>query len=519
MSGDDALDLLAGLVLEDGRHWGEAAHDFQWDDARAVLSADPDAPPYHFLTRPRGGSKTTDLGGVALAALLCQLPAGGRGYAVAADRDQARLLVDALAGFVDRSDLGDAVRVEQWRVTALASGATLSVLAADGPSAYGLRPHLVIVDELAQWPDTPGPRTVWEAVVSAAPKVPGCRLVVLTSAGTPDHWSYGVRGHAADQPRWRLHEVPGPCPWIDDDALAEQRALLTESQYARLHLNRWTSADDRLATLDGLRAAVTHDGPLPPRRGRRYVIGLDVGLTDDRTAAAVCHPEDAGDPTALPRVVVDRLQVWRGSRDRPVRLTEVEEWLRTAAGDYRAPVVFDPYQAVGMAQRLAGTGVDARQFSFTAQSVGRLAGTLHRLVRDGALGLPDDPDLLDELAGVRLVERSPGVVRLDHDAGRHDDRAIAIALAAHELVDRGPTTVRVRAYSVQTRGGVHGALDFGDAARVEPDPAEERMLARCRSHHERGDRPETWADAEDGYRDAIARVRGNPTPGRRGRSR
>jgi hypothetical protein len=41
-----ALDLLAGLVLEDGRRWGEAAADFR---------PPPDA--------VRGGSKTADLGG------------------------------------------------------------------------------------------------------------------------------------------------------------------------------------------------------------------------------------------------------------------------------------------------------------------------------------------------------------------------------------------------------------------------------------------------------------------------
>ena len=58
-----------------------------------------------------------------------------------------------------------------------------------------------------------------------------------------------------------------------------------------------------------------------------------------------------------------------------------------------------------------------------ATSVSRLALRLHGLIRDHALELPDDPELLDELANVRLRETSPGVYRLDHDPGRHDDRA------------------------------------------------------------------------------------------------
>jgi hypothetical protein len=46
----------------------------------------------------------------------------------------------------------------------------------------------------------------------------------------------------------------------------------------------------------------------------------------------------------------------------------------------------------------------------------------------------------DELRNVRLRETTPGVVRIDHDPDRHDDRAIALALAASKLLDRPPTS-------------------------------------------------------------------------------
>jgi hypothetical protein len=55
------------------------------------------------------------------------------------------------------------------------------------------------------------------------------------------------------------------------------------------------------------------------------------------------------------------------------------------------------------------------------------------------LVLPDGPELLAELGNVRLRETSPGVLRMDHDPDKHDDRAIALALAAHQLLDRGQT--------------------------------------------------------------------------------
>ncbi len=99
---DAALDILSGLVLEDGRRWGEVAEPFQWADARAVLDPENETP-YHFLTRSRGGSKTADLAGVAIAAMLTQLPAGARLYGLAADRDQGRLLVDSIPGYAART--------------------------------------------------------------------------------------------------------------------------------------------------------------------------------------------------------------------------------------------------------------------------------------------------------------------------------------------------------------------------------------------------------------------------------
>src|SRR5215211_7818774 len=57
------------------------------------------------------------------------------------------------------------------------------------------------------------------------------------------------------------------------------------------------------------------------------------------------------------------------------------------------------------------------------------------LLRDRRLWLFDDSQLLDELGNVRLKETSPGVLRMDHDPDKHDDRAIALSLAALALVE------------------------------------------------------------------------------------
>ena len=465
-----ALDLLASLVLEDGRRWGEAAHPHQWADASAIL--DP-AAPMHFLTRPRGASKTTDLAGIGLATLVEDAPPTSRSYGVAVDADQGRLLVDAITGFVRRTPgLSDRIEVQRNRAMARRSGASLDVLPADAGSAYGLRPWFVIADELAQWPTTTGARGMWEAVVSAMPKVPGSRLVVLTTAGDPAHWSAGVLELARASERWRVSEMAGPCPWVDPAALDEQRRLLLPSSFERLHLNRWTASEDRLTTLDDLRACVTLSGPLAPLRGERYVVAVDLGVKNDRSVAAVVHAEPYaaevdGQVTATlgQRVVLDRMEVWSGTPARPVSLDAVEEWIAQAVASFgRAQVIIDPWQAVGMAQRLRARGCRVVEFAFSSQSVGRLAQTLYQLIRAHALALPDDEALLDELANVRLRETAPGVVRMDHDPGHHDDRAVALALGATHLLNRPARRQRIPARTVdgftgRTVGALAGELD------------------------------------------------------------
>jgi phage terminase large subunit-like protein len=246
-----------------------------------------------------------------------------------------------------------------------------------------------------------------------------------------------IRERARVSEAWRLHEVAGPVPWVSPSALDEQRALLTDSQFARLHLNRWTASEDRLVSVEGLAAAVRLDGPQDYRPGVTYRMGVDLGLRHDRTAIAVCHAEPVADQVLTRRVVLDRMIVFSGTRADEVRLAEVEEAITSAWRMYGRPKVrLDPWQAIGLAQRLRRQGVSVEEWSYTAQRYGAIAQVLYTLLRDGLLDLYDDADLIDELANVRLKETLPGLVRVEHDPGRHEDRAVALGFAATALMER-----------------------------------------------------------------------------------
>jgi len=429
-----ALDLIAALVLEDGRTWGSIAAPFQLDDVEAIF--DPDQPLWNFLTRPRGGSKSTDLAAVLLAWLVCFAAPGEHGYVIATDKDQGSFAVlDAISGLVGRTPALHGLVTVQANKVISRSGAVVEVLSADGASTWGLRPAFIVCDELAQWPSTRNARNVWSALLSATGKMAGCRMVILTSAGEPSHWSHRVLTTALRSDRWRVNQVPGPLPWVDPANLAAQGQLLRESEYARLHLNVWTVAEDRLVTAEDLAAAAVLDGPLEPVAGRRYIVAVDLGLTNDRTVCVIAHAEPVDKEWgASKRVVVDRIARWRGTRQKPVTLAEVEAWLLEATTRYnRAKVVADPWQAAGLCQRLRQRSVIVEEFVFSATSVGRIGSGLHLALRNRLLHLPNDEDLLNELGNVRLKETTPGVVRLDHDAGQHYDFAVACGLAVVSL--------------------------------------------------------------------------------------
>lgn len=447
---DAALDLMYGLVLENGKHWGEVAADFQKDDAEAIFA--PAQPHKHFITRPRGGSKTTDIGGAAISWLVADAPQRSRGYVVASNGEQAGILIDAAAGLVARTpELDGVLTLENERIVNPTSGAWVRVLNQSDSGAWGLRDaHLLILDEFAQWPETRGAKRVYTAVRSTVQKVPGCRLIILTSAGEPSHWCYEeVFLRAMDDPDgWRVSQAPGPVPWQDPIELEALRRELTPSQYERLVLNIWSEDEDRavspedyeLAAQDcrviggGRTTSMILHGPKP---GIRYIITVDIGTRSDATVMVVAHkePVDPDDRFGPHRLVVDHLERWQGSKKEPVQLKAVEDWLVEVSMKYnRAAIHGDPDQFVGTLQNLNRRGVKAAEWIFSAKSVGQVATALVQTFRNGLIHVPRAKVLKDELLRVKLRESAPGVTRLDHERSGHDDQAVAIGMAAHILL-------------------------------------------------------------------------------------
>jgi hypothetical protein len=164
-----------------------------------------------------------------------------------------------------------------------------------------------------------------------------------------------------------------------------------------------------------------------PSAGTSHAIGLDLGLTRDRTVAAVAHRD-----STTGHVVVDTLRTWIGTPNAPVDLPEVEGEVRRLARLFLAPIVLDPYQGVLLAQRLRLAGIRVEEQSFTGESRRRLFGLLLQLVKDRHLRCFAHHELRLELLSLEVTETTSGW-RVDHRTGHHDDHAVAVALAAQAL--------------------------------------------------------------------------------------
>jgi hypothetical protein len=486
MSGPDpALQLLNALVVdESGTRWGERATDVQRRDAEALL--DVNGVRRHWIGRSRGYSKTDDLACVTVAAMLVQLRAGDEAVCVAADRDQAAIVIRRIRWIAERTpELHGSLQVGAYDVRS-SSGVRLEAMASDAAGSWGRTPSWVVCDELGQWPRSAGARELWDSVSTATVKARG-RLAIISTAGSPDHWSRGIYEHAVKDETWRVSEVHEPAPWLDQTEVEAERRRLPESTFARLFLNRWASSEDTLLAFEDVVACAWLPGSLDPEPHVSYIVGVDLAVRRDRAVVAVCHSESIAEGEDGVRIVCDHLDVFEASRERDIDLQLVEGCVEARARSYNhAPAIFDPAMAHQMMARLRHVGLKVIEHTFSATSNSKRALVLLELVRGHRLALPDEPDVVEEFTALRLVERGPGLYRYDHDPGRHDDVVTAVGLAAHHLVERpamsagfidqttAPSRWNLGSTNEATRssGRVDRTLDYGHmgARQLSPPP-------------------------------------------------
>lgn len=456
------------------KRFGDAMDDWQRDDFKAMDPAllnctgqrlDRGAQMRAFLERARGHSKTTDLAVMCCYALaFAARPI--RGYAYAADLDQARLLRDAMQTILRMNPwLASILEVQRHSVVNNASqhpgeGSTLTVNTSDVGSSYGILPDFIIADELCHWQGDGG---LWESLISSAAKRRNCLFVVITNSGFVDSWQWKTREIIRTDEGWHFSRLDGPqASWMTKERLEEQRKMLPAVAFARLWLNQWSTGGGDALTQQDIEAAFARGvSPMSGHEpGFSFVAGVDLGLTRDCSAVVVLGVRNHDQPNAG-TIRLAHARLWKPILGRKINLTDVEEEIRRLHRRFRfASIAYDPWQAEHLSQRLRHQDLPMQEVPPTGSNLQSIAARTIESFSDRRLELHDCPNLKRDLLKLRVEERSYGYRLVSpRDETGHGDTASAFGLAllaAHEQADKRPFVAKSFA----------GGIDRQSTARI-----------------------------------------------------
>lgn len=254
---------------------------------------------------PRKNGKTAMIAGVGLYGLLLEDP-GAEVYAVAGDRDQARLVFGTAKRMVELdAELMAETRLYRDAIEVPATGSVFRVLSAEAPLKEGLSPTLTVVDEVHVIDED-----LWNVFALAMGARPEPLMVGITTAGARYDrqgreticyrmWDYGRRvasGEIDDpsfyfewwaapddldyrNPRtWRLAN-PGYGDILDPADLAAAVGPTMEHEFRTKRLNQWVSTAQTVlpsGAWDACAQPQPVSGPV--------VLGFDGSWTGDSTA-------------------------------------------------------------------------------------------------------------------------------------------------------------------------------------------------------------------------------------------
>lgn len=437
-------------------------------------------------------------------------------YVCAGSEDQAALITTAMKG-ICRDNRWIAERVEVATLTARgASGSTLTVLPKNAYSGQGIFPDYVVASEITHWQHDGGQR-MWEFVLESVNKRPHCVLKVETNAGLKGGWQWAERERVRVSRFWGFYAAPvGPplASWMDQDKIDDDSQGLTPGERDRLYRNRWVDPGEEHGYLTEAESLACRDLSLYERAvgdGMDYYLVTDYGGVHDRCAMAVMH-----NPPGTNRAVVDRMDCWQGTHaDRvaidfdPLRPDErsVEQWLTIVLRNFGgrngriAGWVLDPAQLEGLAIKYERRGVPVHRFEYRGgKNNYRLAQLLKTSVQNRNVSWSSGagllPPTLTENGRTRIIEdrtfeRELSMLvtrpmsygyRFDHESGRHDDRAVCVAMGLLFCLPNalpegsvGPTTVAAtkkdaifRPYGQVPTGGRHDEFENNDQPNTAP---------------------------------------------------
>lgn len=234
----------------------------------------------------------------------------------------------------------------------------------------------------------------------------------------------GLELYANDSARMlTLWNTQPRCPWQTPEYYAQEAAVLTESEFNRMHRNQWASSEDIFVPLDWWEACKQ---PMPEASDRdQWVIGIDAGISSDSfgIVGVVRH----GD-----MVYKRYVREWKPPKGGVIDFREPEAELRRLAKEHRVVCfTYDPYQLHDFATRLRNDGVG--WFKEFPQGQDRLKSDkqLYDTIRERRMIHDGDTALTQHIANANAKTEGDKLRIVKRQEHLKIDLAVALSMASY----------------------------------------------------------------------------------------
>jgi len=414
-------------------------HGFKMDeDGRLIY-------PEQLYSCPKKSGKTTF---AALHALTLTLLFGGafpEATCCANDQEQAQGRVfEMIRRIVEASPaLKETARATADRIIFPTLNATFAAIPSNAATAAGGNQCIAVFDELWAYTSERS-RRLWDEMVPPPTRRVAARLTV-TYAGFEGEslllQELYKRGKLQPEVSSSLHAGDGllmfwshepVAPWQTEAWQAEMRRSQRPNAYARMVLNEFVSSESTFVDLSAWDACV--QPALTPCFDRVPVwIGVDASVKRDSTAlVAVTINADTG----VVRLVAHC--VFTPTPGDPIDFEATVEWqlLEWSRRYIIRKVLFDPFQMVSSAQRLAKAQIPIEEFPQTVPNLTAATTNLYDLIQSRQIALYPDAAMRLAVSRAIIVESSRGW-RLDKLKQAHKIDVIAALSTAALAAVRG----------------------------------------------------------------------------------
>lgn len=381
-------------------------------------------------------------------------PRGGEIYCLANDHEQSMSRTfKAVAEILKVSPLRNSVDVTASKITFRPTGTTITAVANDFAGFSGANPTLNVFDELAYFSSESSRRLFDEAIPSPARRI-SFRLSVSTAGfdGEPsplrDLYDRAMEHGVEIAPDLRVHQNAliywtheMKAPWQSAAWVAEMKRTYASrpSQFARLILNQWTSAESTFIPIEEWDRCIDESlEPLLAKSGLPIWVGLDLGLKHDATALVACAWD--GDRV---RVVTHQIFVPRAGETLDIEATAEAAILSLRSRFMLIGVLFDPWQGIGLSQRLTRAGVRMTEWAQSPPNLSLMAGNLLELIKRRQISVYPSDELRQAISKCVAIEGARSWRLGKSKASDRIDPVIALAMAALACVQAGSSAGRV----------------------------------------------------------------------------